>query len=70
MDWDAIIISLKTVMLDRNLTRFIDSVGLFQSKGLRSSRGVLLTGPPGTGKTLTCKVLINQLTGNSYLCCP
>ena len=56
MDWDAIIIKPEDRhVLDRNLTRFIDSVGLFQSKGLRSSRGVLLTGPPGTGKTLTVK---------------
>jgi len=62
VDWDAIIIKNEDRhVLDRNLTRFIESVPLFQDKGLRSSRGVLLTGPPGTGKTLTCKVLINQL---------
>lgn len=68
MDWDAIIIKPEDRhVLDRNLTRFIDSVGLFQSKGLRSSRGVLLTGPPGTGKTLTCKVLINQLTSATVI---
>ena len=47
--------------LERNLVRFIDSVELFQSKGLRGSRGVLLAGPPGTGKTLTCKVLMSEI---------
>lgn len=62
VDWDSIIIKTDDrQVLDRNLTRFIESVPLFKDKGLRASRGIMLTGPPGTGKTLTCKVLMNQI---------
>jgi AAA+ superfamily predicted ATPase len=62
LDWSDIIIKPKDRnVLERNLVRFIDSVELFKSKGLRGSRGVLLAGPPGTGKTLSCKVLMNEI---------
>jgi len=62
LDWNDIVIKPEDrQILDRNLVKFIDSVELFRSKGLRGSRGVLLAGPPGTGKTLSCKVLMNSL---------
>ena len=62
LDWNDIVIkSEDRQVLDRNLVKFIDSVDLYRSKGLRGSRGVLLAGPPGTGKTLSCKVLMNSL---------
>jgi AAA+ superfamily predicted ATPase len=62
LTWDSMIIKDDDrKILERNLIKFIDSVELFQQKGLRGSRGVLLAGPPGTGKTLTCKVLMNEI---------
>ncbi len=62
LSWsDMIIKDTDRKQLERNLVKFIDSVELFQKKGLRGSRGVLLAGPPGTGKTLTCKVLMNEI---------
>tara|TARA_B110000211_G_scaffold146233_1_gene166757 strand:+ start:1120 stop:2481 length:1362 start_codon:yes stop_codon:yes gene_type:complete len=62
LNWSDIVIKTEDrQILERNLVKFIDSVELYRSKGLRGSRGVLLAGPPGTGKTLSCKVLMNNL---------
>lgn len=62
LDWDSIIIkSEDRQMIDRNICNFIGMIEFYQSKGLRGSRGVLVTGPPGTGKTLACKVVMNKI---------
>ena len=46
--------------LNRHVINFISNLEKYKDAGIRSSRGILLTGPPGTGKTLCCSILINQ----------
>lgn len=59
--WNDIVLSeTQQKSIDRNITKFIENMDLFQSRNLSSSRGVLITGPPGTGKTLLCNTIMSQ----------
>jgi len=60
--WDDVVLTSKQRhSLDRNIVKFIENIELYESKGLPTSRGCLVTGPPGTGKTLTCSAIMNQV---------
>ncbi len=60
--WDDVVLSAENnKVLRRNVVDFFNHMDKFKSRGLKSSRGVLLAGPPGTGKTLTCNVLMNDV---------
>ncbi len=37
---------------------------LFEKAGIKSSKGILLSGPPGTGKTLLAKAVANEANAN------
>jgi|TARA_B100000282_G_scaffold150787_1_gene108599 AAA+ superfamily predicted ATPase len=64
--WDDIILTPKQKqVIQRNILKFVENIENYESKGLATSRGILLTGPPGTGKTLCCEVIINQLGGSA-----
>ena len=51
-EWNDIVLSeTQQKSIDRNITKFIENMNLFQARNLSSSRGVLITEiPPGTGK--------------------
>ena len=60
-EWNDIVLSeTQQKSIDRNITKFIENMNLFQARNLSSSRGVLITGPPGTGKTLLCNTIMSQ----------
>lgn len=60
-EWNDIVLSeTQQKSIDRNITKFIENMSLFQARNLSSSRGVLITGPPGTGKTLLCNTIMSQ----------
>lgn len=50
--------------IKHKLSFFIDQIRYqekYKSKGLKTTRGLLLYGPPGTGKTLIARVIVNFL---------
>jgi len=61
VSWKDIVLQKGAIdNLNRHVINFISNLEKYKDAGIRSSRGILLTGPPGTGKTLCCSILINQ----------
>lgn len=58
---DIVLTESQKKLLESNIIKYTKNLELYESKGLPTSRGCLITGPPGTGKTLCCNILMNQM---------
>jgi len=60
--WDTIYLPERTKAAVRtHVEGFLKSLGRLKDLGLKTRRGIILSGPPGTGKTLLGKVLANTV---------
>lgn len=66
--WDDLVLDPKTFKsLSHNLLTVLHKRELYNSLGVSSKRGVILSGEPGTGKTMTGKILCSTLTDWSFI---
>jgi len=66
--WDDILLPAATKQLiRRHVEGFLANRLRLRGLGVKTRRGLILTGPPGTGKTLLGKVLSQTLKGVSFI---
>lgn len=67
-DWEDLILDKKTFnLLQHNLLTVLNKRELYNSLGITSKRGIILSGEPGTGKTMVGKILCSKMTEWSFI---
>lgn len=66
--WEDLVLDAKTSkLLSHNLLTVLNKRELYNSLGISSKRGVILSGEPGTGKTMVGKILCSTLLDWSFI---